>query len=185
MIYWILGIVFVAGGFTFKQEISDVIEEHMDSWTQYDALFMSAQKKYAVDWRWLKAFALNESNLGQEKSVAYGILHPEDAEKSKSSDGKSWGLMQVTLTTAQSLDPSATVAKLNDPAYSIDLAAKYVAQLKKMFSPLDLRFLEYVVKSYNQGPGNTKNEIKGSSPGYANEYWSRFQRNLNRVLEAQ
>jgi soluble lytic murein transglycosylase-like protein len=109
-----------------------------------------------------------------------GIEHPSDIENSKSSDGKSWGLMQMTIKTARGLDSSATEEKLNDPDFSIDLSARYIAQLMGMFSSSDERYVEWVVKSYNQGPGNTKKEMK-TGVSYAQEYWDRWLRNYNRV----
>jgi len=149
----------------------------------YDGLFVKWGSTYGVDWRWLKAIAMNESSLGLHPSVAYGIKNPKDIENSKSSDGKSWGLMQVTLTTARDLDASATAEKLNNPDYSVMLAAEYVAWLKSRFNPGEPRYLEWVIKSYNQGPGNTDKEKRGQISGYAGEYWARFQRNLKKVVD--
>lgn len=178
--WWLLAAV--AGViFSQKQAISETIEEHLDSWTQYDALFKKYGTKYSVPWQWLKAIALNESDLGKAKSVARGLAVPTDIEGSKSSDGKSWGLMQVTLTTARDLDPTATQVKLNNPEYSVGLAAQYVQKMSKRFAQIDLRYTEWVIKSYNQGPGNTDKEKAGAIKGYAQEYWERFQRNLKRV----
>ncbi len=172
-----LGIV----ALNYKSEIVEKVEENLDSWTQYDHSFQVFGAVYGVEWTWLKAIALNESDLGKAKSVARGLEFPKDIEGSKSSDGKSWGLMQVTLRTARGLDPEATEEKLNDPEYSIELASKYISQLQKMFNPLSERYVEAVIKSYNQGPGNTKKELDGETSGYAKIYWERFQRNLNRV----
>lgn len=172
--------------FGFKTEIMETVETKLDSWRQYDSLFMlySPGRIGGVDgWKILKAIALNESDLGKYPSVALGIQTPYDVEGSKSQDGKSWGIMQMTLPTAKDLDPTASEVKLNNPEYSIRLSGQYVKWLTKYFSPLDVRYLEYVVKSYNQGPGNTLKEIAGKNQGYANEYWSRFVRNLKRVEE--
>lgn len=150
------------------------------NWHQYDGIFRQYGTIYGVNWQHLKAISLNESNLGRAPSVALGLIDPGNIQGSKSSDGKSWGLMQVTLTTAKSLDPLATERKLNDPNYSVQLAARYISELKKMFKTSDPRFLEWVIKSYNQGPGNTKKEIQ-SGKGYADEYWERFKQNLRKV----
>jgi hypothetical protein len=157
-----------------------------DPWTMFDADFQRESAKYSgQNWKWLKAIALNESELGQEQSVALGIKTPTNVSGSKSSDGKSWGLMQMTLTTAKGLDQAATEVKLNNPQYSIALAAKYLPVIERTLSPLvtrsSPRFLEFLIKSYNQGPGNSRLEFVGSIPGYANEYWARFQRNLQKV----
>lgn len=151
------------------------------SWTRFDSLFKKYGEKHKVPWQWLKAIALNESDLGRERSVKRGLEKPYDIEGSKSFDGLSWGLMQVTIRTARELDPTATEVKLNNPEYSINLGAMYISKVSRYFSTLDPRYTEWVIKSYNQGPGNTQKEIKGQIKGYAGEYWERFQRNLKRV----
>lgn len=174
----------LAVAFYFKEEIVEKVENQTDAWTKYDSLFQKYGAKYSVPWTWLKAIALNESSLGAAKSVARGLAVPTDIEGSKSSDGKSWGLMQVTLTTAKGMDANATQVKLNNPEYSIDLGARYISQLSTQFSKLDNRYTEWVIKSYNQGPGNTRKEISGATSGYAGEYWTRFSRNLKRVEDS-
>lgn len=180
MIWIILGAVIIMG--SQSQIVQDKIEENLDSWTRFDSAFKKYAQKYNIDWKWLKAIALNESSLGKASSVERGLNFPEDVEGSKSTDGKSWGLMQVTVTTAKDFDLTATPQKLNDPNYSIEIACKYINWVKKQFSSTDNKYMEWVVKSYNQGVGNTKKEIsKKISKGYADEYWARFQRNLERV----
>lgn len=164
------------------QKAQAVVEENLDSWTRFDDLFKKYDKKWGVNWKWLKAIAMSESLLGKEKSVKAGLENPKDIEGSKSSDGLSWGLMQVTVKTAKDMDASVTPEKLNNPEYSINLAAWYVSKLKKYYSTGDPRYLEWVIKSYNQGPGNTAKEKSGAiKKGYADEYWTRFQNNLKRV----
>lgn len=183
MIYYaILGIVglLLLGK---KEEISDAIEVRMDSWNQYDSFFKKSAEKYSVDWTWLKGIALNESSLGKHPRVARGLAVPSDIDGSKSEDGKSWGLMQVTVPTAKDFDKNASEEKLNNAEYSIDIAAKFIASLKKQFPPNDPRFVEWVIKSYNQGAGNTKKERSGAITGYAKQYWDKFQKNLIKVKE--
>lgn len=153
--------------------------------THFDDLFKNVATKYQLDWMMLKAIAANESNVGRYPSVALGMQNPTDWEKSKSQDGKSWGLMQVTLTTARDWDPNATPTLLNNPAYSVDLAARYLQWLYGRFPSIDGRLTEWVVKSYNQGPGNTANERAGKNSGYANEYWDRYQRNYARIQKGE
>lgn len=173
--WWILlgSLVIFGGGGVAVAAVND------DSWwRRFDALFKKYGTRYSVDWIMLKSIALNESSLGRASSVARGLANVNDVEGSKSSDGKSWGLMQVTLTTAKTMDPLATPQKLNNPEYSIDLGARYLSELKKSFSKE-----EYIVKSYNQGPGNMRKEISGLTSGYANEYWARYQRNKQKVME--
>jgi len=154
-----------------------------EAWTRFDSLFKKYGEMYGVEWRWLKAFALVESDLGRHPSVRHGILHPSDVLKSQSSDGLSWGLMQVTVRTARDLDPNATAEKLNDPEYSINLAARYIKQIKRHFARLDPRFLEWVVKSYNQGPGRTQKEMAQISAGFADNYWAKWQVQYKHVTE--
>lgn len=157
----------------------------VDLFTQFDSLFKKYASQYALDWKLLKAIAMNESGLGvhpngMEPSVARGIQNPADVEGSKSSDGKSWGLMQMTLPTARDYDPTATSEKLNNPEYSIRLSAQFVAWLTVQFKTETTRKMEWIVKSYNQGRGNTAKEMRGGT-GYAGPYWERFQRNYNRL----
>lgn len=185
MIFYLIGAGILAGAIYSKNRIVEEVDtmEAKSNWTKFDALFKKYGTKYGVDWQFLKAIALNESSLGTAKSVARGFENPYDIEGSKSYDGLSWGLMQVTVKTARDLDPFATEIKLNNADYSIDLAAKYLARLQAMFLRDDPRWLEWTIKSYNQGPGNSKKERDGKIQGYAEEYWQRFQRNLNRVKE--
>lgn len=173
---------------TKNETIKAAVVSNSSNWTKYDALFEKYGRQFGVPWTWLKAIALNESNLGLAPSVAHGLRYPADIEKSKSSDGLSWGLMQVTIKTARALDPSATEVKLNNPEYSIKLAAQLVGQNIKMFDRSNARYVEAVIKSYNQGPTHTRNELAGriSNPqwhDHVKEYWARFQRNLKLVKD--
>ncbi len=152
-----------------------------ENWERWDNLFKTMGAKHSVDWKILKAICMTESSLGTNKSVALGLANPKNTSGSASSDGKSWGLMQVRLKTARDLDLLVTPEKLNNAEYSIDLAAKYVSQLKKIFRTPDVRYLEWVIKSYNSGPGNVKKEMKGEIQGFANEYWRRFKNNYELV----
>lgn len=188
-------ILYIFGGFlalaflgTKKESVRGVVVKISENWTKYDALFEKYGRQFGVPWTWLKAIALNESNLGLAPSVAHGLKNPTDIQKSKSSDGLSWGLMQVTIKTARALDPTATETKLNNPEYSIKLAAQLMGQNMKMFDRSNARYIEAVIKSYNQGPTHTKNELAGriSNPSWhdhVQEYWSRFQRNLKLVKD--
>lgn len=139
----------------------------------YDPLFKKYASQYGLDWKMLKAIAEIESNNGKNSRVKQGILNPTDIEGSKSYDGLSWGLMQVTLATARDYDPSATPQKLNNPEYSIKLAAQYFSDLKDLFSNYD-RMTEYMVKSYNQGQGNTLKEIAMTGGHKADGYYMKF-----------
>lgn len=147
-----------------------------DVLTGYDDLYKKYAGLYNLDWKMLKAISIIESNEGRAPSVAYGILNPSDVENSKSSDGLSWGLMQLTLTTARDYDRNVTVAGLNDPDYSIVLACKHLAFLKKLFSEN-----EWVIKSYNQGQGNSLKEKQGLISGYADSYYKKYLNAYNSI----
>jgi membrane-bound lytic murein transglycosylase MltF len=150
-----------------RPKISDAIDSSQKDFDRFDGLLQAAAKKYGIsNWLWLKAIAWNESSVGMAASVRRGIENPLDQEGSKSSDGKSWGVMQVTLTTAQGLRAGTSTADLNNPSISIDLGAKYFSQMLSRYSGDVTR----AVRAYNQGPGNEDNRKT-----YADDYLSRFQ----------
>lgn len=145
-----------------------------DAFTKWDYLFKIYGGQFGVPWRWLKAICMNESSLGQNSRVLAGLNNPSDAESSKSSDGKSWGLMQVTLATAKGLEGrTVTVAELNQPDFSVRLAAKLVRQLADRFGIDDK---ESIARAYNGGPNFGALTLP---------YWAKFQTNLAIVLAAQ
>jgi membrane-bound lytic murein transglycosylase MltF len=134
-------------------------------------------KKYAAQfrisqWHWLKAIAINESSLGLTRSVAYRMKNPADVDRNKSQDGHSWGIMQTTLSTANAMRPGTTAEELNDPDISISTGAKYFAWLWQRYGGN----LKQAVMAYNQGPKHTD---RGKP--YATDYWSKFQKNLDRI----
>lgn len=135
-------------------------------WDKFDSAFKQEGANYAIDWQWLKAIAIVESSLGQNSSVESGGV---------SSDGKSYGLMQMTLVTARWLRLNTTVSDLNNPDISIKLAAQYLNYLKTIFN--DER---KIIMSYNQGQGNT---LKGKE--YASDYYKKFQDALKLVKEGK
>jgi soluble lytic murein transglycosylase-like protein len=169
MPWFLIGLFFILSGGAAVAVINTNIPN------TYDAHFKKYGAKYGVNWLLLKRIAMIESKIGTHPTVVRGLKNPSDIEGSKSTDGKSWGIMQVTLTTAQWLDPSATVEKLNNPDYSIDLAARYLKYLQGFFPLTDARYWEWVVKSYNQGQGNTAKERSGSSAGFAGAYWAKYK----------
>lgn len=183
MIWLILGL----GSFFITlngETILNKVEENLPDWTKYDSLFKKYAARDGLDWTWLKAIAMNESSLGRAKSVMIGEKNPNDTEGSKSFDGLSWGLMQVTLNTGRDYDKTITPQKLNNAEYSVDIASRFLKSLTKQFPTPDARYIEWIIKSYNQGAGNTNKERSGRIKGYAQEYWERFQRNLKRVNDS-
>lgn len=155
---------FSALGATKKKNFSD----------KYDALFVKYGNLYGIDPYVLKAIAANESNVGLARSVARGIASPSDISGSVSSDGKSWGLMQTTLPTARQFESGLTEVALNSPEVSVRIAAKYIQWVKKNYGT----DLEYVVRSYNGGPGWKKTAL---GPSLTLVYWNRFVSNFEKV----
>lgn len=148
------------------------------AFTQYDPLFHEASAAHNVPWRWIKAVCAQESNYGQAFSVAIGALDPNDVLGSASSDKKSWGLMQLTLPTAQGIRPGVTVAELNDPATSVDLGAAYLSQLMHIF-PGDRTS---VFRAYNGGPGFVHTALgQRDTPAYA----ASVENHLQAILAAE
>lgn len=136
----------------------------VEDWTRYDVLFQKHAVRYGIDWKMLKAIALKESSLGTDPRVAGGR---------PSRDGKSWGLMQVTLPTATWLaGRQVTPQDLNDPDFSVALAAKYLRMLEVQFNSDERK----VVMSYNQGQGNT---MAGKT--FAQFYYECYLENLEIV----
>jgi soluble lytic murein transglycosylase-like protein len=134
------------------------------AWSRYDSIFKKYSKQYTIPWTWLKAIAIQESSLGEDKLVKNGLV---------SRDGLSYGIMQITLTTASDLlQRGALPSDLNDPEVSICLAAKYLKLLLAMFDGDRKK----AVMSYNQGPGNT---LRGKE--YAVNYYEKFLSNLRLV----
>ena len=167
---------------TQKKAIADAMTENSDEFTRWDARLKQAASKYSIaDWRWLKAIMWIESSLGRAKSVKHGLLNPTDIEGSASYDKKSWGLMQVTKTTANDMRPGTTEADLNNPEISIDLGARYFSMMLKRYNENSFSILPArAVRAYNQGPGN---EDKRKS--YANDYLKKFEGFFQKIREKQ
>lgn len=136
-----------------------------------DQLCQEFAAKYGLNWLWLKAIAMNESSYGRHPAVARGLANPSDVEGSKSSDGLSWGIWQLQVSTARDYRPGTTAADLNNPRISAELAARHFARILKKFGG----DLDRAVRAYNQGEGN---EAKGYRGAAVTEYLSRFKRNL-------
>ena len=196
----------VAIGFltvTKGQDALDAINPLLPSWNRYDAAFKShavANGLPSDGWKWMKAIAIGESNLGEHPLVKMG---------SWSSDGLSKGIMQLTVLTANDYGKWFPVDKLkksspnfnqaaydtvanylNDPNLSIQISTQHFARIYRKFGNV----LEHAVKAYNQGEGNMAKEIalRASlgvpSTGYkisqypdAATYWSRFAKHLAQV----
>lgn len=143
---------------------------------RWDGLIRKYSHIHEVPWRWVKAVMINESNLGRAPSVARGLSMPSDVVGSRSSDGKSWGLMQLTLNTARMFESSVTEVALNDPETSIRLGVKY---LKWLIVRSGLKNRERIIRGYNGGLGYM-NTLKGAAMTEA--YYKRFEKNLAEVM---
>lgn len=147
----------------------------LSDWNRLDQRFKyhaSLQGLPVDGWKWLKAIALNESDLGRDSRVKAGNV---------SRDGLSWGLMQLVLATARDYEPVA-VSDLNNEEINLRIAAKHFSRLYRKF-----KVLEHAVKAYNQGEGNMAKEIasrkNGNVSGYAQaaDYWAKFSSHLKQV----
>lgn len=177
MILWALLGILGLGAFAMKNDKTP--SANLDPYYRWDDLIKKYSSKYNVPWRWMKAIMMNESNLGRAPSVARGLKNPLDIEASKSSDGKSWGLMQLTLPTARQFESTVTESALNDPEISVRLGAKYLNYLIKLKT---IRNREAVIRSYNGGPGYLQT-VAGvrDTP----KYYSKFLENLNYIMNVQ
>ena len=159
--------------------------QNTDLYSDFDSLFVHYANSYGINAKLLKRIAFVESTVGKNPKVARGIQNPNDVEGSKSSDGKSWGIMQMTLTTARDYDSTATAQKLNNPEYSIMLASKHIKMLASLF-PNDERS---IVMAYNHGQGNQKKfllaekngTLKASEYLAGRDYYNKYQNAKNVV----
>ena len=156
------------------------ISENVSRDDRFDVLFKRYGNEYGLPWKWLKAIAMNESSLGEAKSVRRGLEEPSDVKGSVSSDGKSWGLMQLTLPTARQFESMVTEVGLNNPEVSVRIAAKYLSWVIRNYYPLTDQ--ESIIRSYNGGVG-FKKTVQGirDTP----EYYRRFLRNLEIINNRQ
>lgn len=145
-IYLIAGLLILGPlGFYFwqRQKIMNAKNER-EKFYAYDDLFKHFAKGYP--WRWLKAIAKQESDLGQNSRVKNGAV---------SYDGLSWGLMQIAENVGSpkeiQIKGNAGPDKLNDPVYSIQKASELVFYLNQKYGG-DAR---KVFLAYNQGEKNT------------------------------
>lgn len=157
---------------------------NVEKYGQFDSLFKASGTKNNVPWMMLKRIAWIESKVGTYKSVAIGIKNPKDIKNSVSDDGKSWGIMQMTLTTMGDYDKTPTAEELNHPDISIELAAQHLKMLRKLFTNE-----RDVIMSYNHGQGNQKNFLVKEKAGTllkteypaGRDYWNKYQQAIKEV----
>jgi len=103
---------------------------------QYLPLVEAAAAKYNVP------VPLILGHIKQESS-----FNPKAYRAEPQINDGSTGLMQVLLNTAKSMDPGATVEKLYDPAYNIDIGTKYISKNIQRY-PGDIKS---AIAAYNAG----------------------------------
>lgn len=179
MIYGIIAAILVLFGVANSSSTSATYETMTNGKKKnfndaFDSLFIKYGNSYGIEPYILKAIAANESTVGKNSRVAYGIAHPSEIYSSVSTDGKSWGLMQVTLPTAQQFEKNLTEADLNNPDTSVRIAAKYLQWVKKYYGT----DLEFYIRAYNGGPGWKKTNL---GPSATLAYWNKFLKNYELV----
>lgn len=176
--FWLLtGAFFLISFFLLSRtkkglQVSENVKEKLlaitRSWwpKEKDDLFVKAGNKHGIDPRWLKAIAINESQLGKFRQ-----LEPI---------GKTTGLMHVKESTAKDYDKSITVKDLEKDDIAVDIAARHLKALLNFFKDekLESERLRKAIISYNQGQGNTK---KGKLFPIAKKYWDDFQKNMEKM----
>lgn len=146
----------------------------LDPFFYWDDLIKKYSDKFKVPFEWIKAIMIVESDLGRAPSVKKGLQNPNDIEGSKSFDGKSWGLMQLTIPTARMFQAGITAVDLNDPETSVRLGASYLAWLiqKKGMNE------ELVIRSYNGGPGFLTSERGRNMTA---DYYAKWQKAITLI----
>lgn len=110
----------------------------------YDHIFKDAARKSGIDWRMIAAIAYVESHFNAETKSWAGAL----------------GLMQVMPRTARSMGYSPD--EMSNPAKNVEVAIKAIAQIDKLLEkkvPDSERRLDFVLASYNSGPGHILDAI--------------------------
>lgn len=174
---WILAAlgIFLIVEPTVMEEIVENLY-NTDPFYRWDSLIEKYCKIYDVPFSWAKAIMMTESSLGQDPRVQAGLMDPENIEASKSGDGKSWGLNQLTLSTARMFAPTVEISDLNDPDTNQDIATQYMAYL------IRLKGLngEAFARSYNGGPGYA-GTLQGQRDTPA--YYQKWLKNLKTIQE--
>lgn len=105
------------------------------------------EKQYANE------VALAATKYGVPASLIMGHIKQESSfnplayRAEPSINDASYGMMQLLLNTAKTLDTNVTVEKLYNPGYNIDLGTKYISQNLKRY-PNDI---QSAIAAYNAG----------------------------------
>lgn len=147
------------------------IKDFGNNFTKWDLAMRGICVKMEIPFYLMKTIGMIESSLGLHPRVAHGLLFPADIDGSKSEDGKSWGLLQMRVTTAKDYDKTATAEKLNNVDYALSLGGLHLRHLDGIFKHSE----EFTVKAWNQGEGATFREKNRLAPGKADNYWAKYQ----------
>ncbi len=143
---WILGVILIGGILLSSRAVARDTPPYL---TQLKAV----GNRYDLDWRLLAAIMWVESMWGRHPAVALGLKEPTNPA-SVSDDGLSYGLMQITPATANrtrvALGKTYGIRELNNPAISIELAGRILAELRQYYFPNDV---DGMIRAYNGGPG--------------------------------
>lgn len=134
-----------------------VFKKVMNLTTEYDHLFIKYANKHGLDWKMLKAIALNESTLGKNKGY-----EPK---------GGTVGLMQIKLSTARDYYPNLTDKDMMNDEIQVMSASAFLRDLLNK-----TKDVKKAVMSYNQGLGNT---LKGKT--YADPYWAKYLKHYDLI----
>ena len=137
---------------------------------EFDHLFKVSAQKHLINPRYIKALSMNESYLG-----AYGNAVTVNGNTTR-------GLMHLELPTARDYVSSIEQKDLDEsPQLEIDIAAQHFKWLMDQFNGS----LELAVRGYNGGIGRVRQYQNGTAPDHwgknTDEYWTRFQRNLDKI----
>lgn len=147
MIYFALLILLGAGAAMAKSSYDlNTAKTSKEKFYFYDDLFKKYAGENGIPWKWLKALAKQESDLGQDKRVINGEV---------SQDGLSYGIMQIAVGVGseqeKKIKGNPTKSDLNNPEISISIAARLVGYLYRKYNGDKNK----VFLAYNQGEKNT------------------------------
>jgi len=136
---------------------------------EFDKYFKISGLKNGVAPRYLKAISMNESFLGEYQNTV------------TVNGNTTGGLMHIELPTARDYVSQITPGELLIPGNEIEIASRHFKVLLNRYN----NDLELAVRAYNGGMGRVDQYLDGLAPMQwvenTNEYWARFQRNLNKI----
>jgi soluble lytic murein transglycosylase-like protein len=136
---------------------------------EFDELFIKYGDKFKVNPKHIKALSMNESYIGKYKNsdTVNGVTTK--------------GILHIQLATARDYVPYISETELLKPENEISIASEHFKWLLDRFN----NDLELAVRAYNGGVGRVTQYLAGTAPmiwiANTNEYWERFQRNINKL----